>query len=325
MRHIERADSQFRPKSFTLLPLEVWNVLRGHAFACAFAVRATQKLRAEGGYLCPLLGSRFSLQGDSRMRRVIRLLFVLAIPVLTFGQNPPASDPQALSYAAQSIASLTGGNSISDVTLTGNVTWNGSGSDTGTATLLALGTGESNTNLSLTSGTRSEIRDAQTGIPLGKWINPDTTSGYFASQNCWTDAVWFFPALGSLAAGPNVVLSYIGQEIRNGGTVQHIQSYVYDPNWPSGVTPSDQQLSTLDFYLDANTLLPVALTFNAHPDNNANTNLLIEVDFSNYQNVSGPMVPMHIQKYTQGNLLLDLTLSGAAFNSGLPLSDFIIN
>jgi len=88
-----------------------------------------------------------------------------------FAQNPPVSDPKALAFAAQSIAALIGGNAISDVTLTGSVTWNGT--DMGTATLRALGTGESRMDLTLSSGTRTEIRDVQTGIPLGQWINPD--------------------------------------------------------------------------------------------------------------------------------------------------------
>lgn len=239
------------------------------------------------------------------------------------GQNAPASDPQALAYAAQSMAAVTGSTNISDVTLTGSVTWNGT--DSGTATLEALGTGESRMDLALSSGTRTEIRDAQTGVQLGQWINPNNASGPFASQNCWTDAVWFFPALGSLAVGPNVVLSYIGQETRNGGTVQHIQSYVYDPNWPSGVTPSDQQLSTMDFYLDPTTLLPVAITFNAHPDNDATSSLSIEVDFANYQTINGIAVPMHIQRYQQGTLMVDVTVSGASFNTGIPLSVFMVN
>jgi hypothetical protein len=180
-------------------------------------------------------------------------------------------------------------------------------------------------DLTLTSGTRTEIRDAQTGIPLGQWFAPNNASGYFASQNCWTDAVWFFPAMGSLAAGPNVVLSYIGQTTWNGESVQHIQSYVYQANSSSVPSPTPQQLSTIDFYLDATTLLPSAITFSAHPDNNASTNLLIEIDFSNYQNIGGVVVPMQIQKYQQGNLVVNLVLSGASFNTGLSLSIFAIN
>jgi len=152
----------------------------------------------------------------SRLSTRLFLAIFLLVPCAAFTQGQPASDPQALAYAAQSIAAMSGSTAISDVTLTGTVTWNGGSTDTGTATLRALGTGESRMDLALTSGVRTEIRDARTGVQLGQWLAPNNTSGYFASQNCWTDAVWFFPALGSLAAGPNVVLSYIGQETRNG-------------------------------------------------------------------------------------------------------------
>lgn len=253
---------------------------------------------------------------------VVSLASIFATSPL-YTQNSPASDPQASSFAAQSIAALTGGMPISDVTLTGTVTWNGT--NTGNATLRALGTAESRMDIVFSSGTRTEIRDAQTGVAIGQWTNPNGNTGAVAFQNCQTDAVWFFPALGSLTAGNNVVLAYIGQETRNGEAVQHIQSSVYDPNWPSGVIPTDQQLSTMDFYLDATTLLPVAITFNAHPDNSSTTNLLVEIDFSNYQSVSGSSVPMQIQKYLQGNLLSEMTISNVLLNSGLPLSTFAIN
>jgi hypothetical protein len=259
----------------------------------------------------------------SRLSTRLFLAICLLVPSTAFTQGQPASDPQALAYAAQSIAAMTGRTTISDVTLTGSVTW--TGTDTGTATLRALGTSESRMDLALSSGIRSEIRDAQTGAQLGQWINPDNSSGQFAFQNCQTDAVWFFPALGSLSVGPNIVLSYIGQESRNGGTVQHIQSYVYQPNWPAGMSPTPQQLSTMDFYLDATTLLPVAVTFSAHPDSDATTNLLVEIDFANYQAISGAMVPMRIQRYSQGSLIVDVTVSGASFNSGIPLSVFAVN
>ena len=253
-------------------------------------------------------------------------LLILVGSTFLFSQNqPPTSDPQAVALASQSIAALTGGTAIGDVTLTGSVTWSGGAApETGTATLLASGTGESRMNLVLPSGTRTEIRDASTGEPQGQWIAESGASGLFASQNCATDAAWFFPALGSLVAGPNVVLIYVGQETRNGAAVQHIQSYVYQANSP-GVSPSPQQLSTMDFYLDVTTLLPVAITFNAHPDNNAGTNLPVEVDFSGYQVLNGGMVPTHIQRSLQGNVLVDITVTGAFFNTGLPLSDFAIN
>ena len=253
----------------------------------------------------------------------VTLIVMALLACCASAQNQPPSDPQAVAYAAQSIAALVGSTPISDLTLTGNVTWNGGVSGTGTATLRALGTSESRMDLALTSGTRTEIRDAQTGTLIGKWLNPNNSSGMFAYQNCQTDAMWFFPALGSLAAVRNVVLSYIGQETRNGEAVQHLQSYLYQPNQLPG--PSSQQLSAMDFYLDATTFLPAAVTYNDHPDNDADTNLLVEVDFSNYQTVSGVLVPMHIQKYQQGNLTVDVVVTSASFNTGLSLSIFTVN
>lgn len=250
------------------------------------------------------------------------LLCMVSTASILVGQNPPASSPQALNYAARSMAALTRGAMIADVTLSGNVTWNGS--ETGTATLRASGTGESRVDLALTSGTRTEIRDVQNDAPVGRWSNPDHRSGRIAFQNCWTDAAWFFPALGSLAARPNAVLAYIGQEARNGASVQHLRSHVDQADWPKGLLPTPKQLSTMDFYLDATTFLPVAVTFNAHPDNDAMKDLLIEVDFSDYQAMSGVLVPTHIQRYSQGNLLVDITVTSASFNTGVPLSIFTV-
>lgn len=256
------------------------------------------------------------------IRPIVFLGVCLGLSSVASAQNqPPASDPQAVAYAAQSVAAISGTTAISDVTLTGNGTWNNT--DTGAATLRALGTGESRMDLASTSGTRTEIRDASTGVSKGEWVSPTGESGSIAYHNCATDAVWFFPALGSLSAGPNTVLSYIGQENRNSATVQHLQSYIFAAGRSRGV--SWQQLSTMDFYLDAATLLPVAITYNAHPDNDATTNLAVEVDFSNYQTINGIAVPMHVQRYLQGSLLVDVTVSTASFNTGLTPSTFAIN
>jgi len=254
-------------------------------------------------------------------RSCVWLVVLLLVSAATKAQNAPPSDPQALNLAVQSVTAMTGGSVIADVTLTGTVTWNGA--DTGNVTLTALGVNESRVDMALTTGTRTEIRDSQTGTPVGQWFAPGNTSGYIAFQNCWTDAVWFFPILGSLAAGPNVVLTYIGQETHNGQSVQHLQSSLY----PSGQFPSPtpQQLSIMDFYIDSSTFLPEAIVFNVHPDADANTNLLVEVDFSNYQTVNGISVPMRIQKFLQGSLIVDIAVSGAAFNTGVPLSTFTIN
>jgi hypothetical protein len=59
--------------------------------------------------------------------------FGFGVPLIVFlvsvgtAHNPPQSNPQAVTFAYQSIVTLTGGNAISDVTLTGSVTWSSTG------------------------------------------------------------------------------------------------------------------------------------------------------------------------------------------------------
>jgi hypothetical protein len=115
-------------------------------------------------------------------------------------------------------------------------------------------------------------------------------------------------------------VSYIGQETRAGAAVQHLH-FAFQPAVadPTGLL---QGLGVEDVYLDASTYLPVALTFNTHPDNDAGTNKPVEIDFSNYQQVNGSQIPFHIQKFLNGSLFLDVTIQSAVLNSGLPQSDF---
>ncbi len=250
--------------------------------------------------------------------------FVLAVVVLSniaAAQGSYASSPQAVSVVERSMLALTGGNPVKDVTLAGSVIWNGS--DTGSASLKARAQGASRIDLVLPSGMRTEIRDASTGVPLGWWITPKNVSGEVSSHNCLTDPVWFFPALSFLAGSANVAFSYVGQEDRNGVMVDHLQSTIVPPEQLSDASQSD--LSKVDYYLDSGTFLPVAFTFNVHPDDDQNTNLRVEVDFSNYQTIAGVAVPMHIQRRQQGALIVDIVLTTATFNTNLPLSTFSIN
>jgi len=138
-------------------------------------------------------------------------------------------------------------------------------------------------------------------------------------------ASWFFPALSSLSGvDPSVVLKYVGLENRSGTSVQHLQSYRYVPAKLASTSTLLQQQSTVNFYLDTSSSLPVSTTFNVHPDDDSSVSLTIEVDFSTYQLSDGAQIPMHIQRYMQGGLVLDLVVTGISLNSGLQDSSFTI-
>jgi hypothetical protein len=258
---------------------------------------------------------------------LLALLFAAFLPNATQAQKTaatPTSDPQAVTLANQSFSALVGRTQINDVTLTGTIVRTaGSDVGTGTVTLKALGTSQSRLDMSLSDGQHSEIRNLSNGSPQGLWIAANNSAHSAANHNSMTDAAWFFPALTILSQASNTTLlfTYVGQETRNGNSVQHIRA---SQNISSSVDPSGliQALSTEDIYLDASSLLPVALTFNAHPDSNALANIPVEVGFSNYQVVNGVKIPFRIQELFNGTLFLDVTVQSAAVNSGLTNADF---
>lgn len=257
------------------------------------------------------------------------LLALLAFPTLAqTNTQAVASDPQAVALATKAFAALTGGAQIQDVSLSGSANRvAGADEETGTVILKALGATYSELNLNLSGGVRSEVRTAPGGVPQGSWTAPNGSVNPFAQHNCLTDAAWFFPALSALSqlSNPNLIAKYIGQETRGQEAVQHLQLFLTLPVTTSDPSGLYSTLTTEDLYLDASSFLPVALKFSAHPDNNALANIPVEVDFSNYQSVSGIQVPFRIQKLLNGSLFLDITVQSAVLNSGLTDADFAAN
>jgi hypothetical protein len=285
-------------------------------------------------------------------------LLILAVPLSaqqpTSTAPPPTSDPQAVALVQRSLAALTGGIAITDVTLTGSAhRIAGSDDETGTATFEATSAGDSRVDLSFASGNRIEIRNhsamplpgslppgvpasvAQTPQPIGEWVGSDGAPHATANHNIMTPAPWFFPALAleEIATSQNYVLSYIGSETHNGAAALHISAYEQFPvsaqSAPAGPTSSGppiaqviQRLTRMDLYLDPTSLVPVALDFNQHPDNNALIDLPVEIRFSGYQAMNGLAVPTQIERYLNDVLILDLHFNNATFNSGLSATSF---
>jgi hypothetical protein len=257
-------------------------------------------------------------------------------------QQPSAQTIQAGSVLQASLKSLTGGASISDVTISATAhRIVGADDQTGTATLTAMAAGESKLRLSLLSGvfveTRTPVGNPPAGspagavVPAGGWSGPDGVTHGMVAHNLMTDATWFLPAftINKLAGSTGFVASYIGQETREGQQVLHLSAS--QQYWPSSggqaliqVPPLIQQMSQMDLYLDPTTLLPVALAFYVHPDNNFNADIPSEVRYSDYRSVNGVQVPFHVQRYLNNSLILDLNFETVAFNSGLNVTSFAI-
>ena len=259
-----------------------------------------------------------------------RIVFVFALTlclVLTASAQQTAA-PQAIQILQSASTALIGKSSpVTDITLTGTARRiAGSDDETGTATLKALAVGASRMDLSLSSGTRTEIMNVA-AAPVGSWSGPDGVSHPIADHNLLlVDPAWFFPLFPiSRGLATGYVVTYIGPETRNGQAVQHIAiAQTFTTQTPAGV-PSLSSLSQMDFFLDATTLLPAAVAFNIHPDNDEGRDFPIEVQFSNYQTVNGVQIPFHIQKFLNNGLILDLQFSSAAINTGLTATQFAVS
>jgi hypothetical protein len=244
------------------------------------------------------------------------VLLSLTFISVSFGQTPGV---QSASIVAQETAVLCPQGPITDVLLTGTASWSmSSDNQTGQVTLKARARGQSRIDLALGNGSRSEIRINDPLSPQyetlanGQW----TTR---AVHNSWVDANWFFPALSALVVGP-------GNSFGLGSTSAYqVYSQFQTTNQKPAINSQIQTLSTVLYDLDSTSQLPAAVHFFTHPDENMLANIPVDVVFSNYQLVSGVQVPFRIQRYFNGTLQLDITLSSVTVNPGLTDSDFGTN
>jgi hypothetical protein len=247
------------------------------------------------------------------------------------GQQASGTLSQASLYLQKSYSQLVGNTSISDITLMGSVRRvAGSDDETGSAMLKAAANGSSRLDFSFASGNSSEISSLFAASPVGSWSGPDNAPHALAFHNLLAETAWFSPNLvvarrllpTALPAGNTFIATYIAHETLNGQAVEHIAVSQSAPFPDAPGVPTFTHLSQVDLYLDSTTLLPAAISFNLHPDNNALLDLPVQVLFSDYRSVSGIQVPFRVQKFLNNSLILDLQFNSVAVNSGFSASSF---
>jgi hypothetical protein len=247
------------------------------------------------------------------------LIAILFVPLMALGQSGvPVASQSAIQ--AQEIAALCPQGPITDVQLTGTASWTmGSDNLSGQVSLKARASGQSRIDLALGSVTRSEIRINDPGNPLYETLEAGQWTTH-AIHNSLVDANWFFPAVSALVVGSQngFLLGTISDPI-------HIYSQFQVGNQKPAVSSEVQSLSSALYDLDPASHLPTALHFLTHPDDNLLTNIPIDVLFSDYRVVSGVQVPFRIQRFLNGTLQLDITISSVSINPGLTDSDFATN
>jgi hypothetical protein len=260
--------------------------------------------------------------------RVARILFFGCFVFLPSAQSNSHQasgavqrDSAALTLTTLSVQALLGNQNLTDATLQGTANYTaGSDAETGSFTLELKGNNESKLVMNLSGGTRQEIRKFQAGV----WVGPDGQHYPMALHNCWIDASSLLPAFTLTAALSNsqTAALYLGQTTINGASADHLQFSQLVAGQGQAMTTQIQQLSAIEVYLDATSHLPIALAFNAHPDDNLRLSFPVQIQFSAYQRFGGIQAPTHVQKFLQGTLTLDLTVTSVATNTGISDTDF---
>lgn len=286
------------------------------------------------------------------MHRVCCALAILgALPGWLYGQAPTSNNPSTTDQGPvilqQTLAALTAGPPITDVTLRGSVTVTlsnvsspGPGVSTvpqittksAAITLIAVGDGQSELAFTWPSGGSTDLRSSIGGVPAEITTGSNGTVRHPVTDGpvpaLTPHAAWFFPAF-SIAAecGSTYTGSYIGDEIRNGAAVKHLEVWQL-PSDASLDPAALKHFTRHDLYIDPSSFLPIAAVFNArvYPADPKLRPVLPqiltvpqEIRYSDYRLVQGWLVPFHLEVFINNSPYMDIQISGAALNKGLSL------
>jgi hypothetical protein len=215
---------------------------------------------------------------------------------------------------------FSGGNVVHQVQLSGNASWHvGDINDTGTAALSAATSGSAQLQLFLSSsGSRTEQQSGQ-GMSLAcTWSGADGVAHPIDPGNCWRPVTWISPPL---SLQPSLLPSYLGAVDLGSGTVglstttyRHLQCQLVLPGLTGTLAGDIMRRSTADLGLDPTSFLPAVLSYSIRPDNGAPIPIAIEIRYANYQAINGVQIPFTIQRYVNGSLQLEITISSAQVN-----------
>jgi len=242
----------------------------------------------------------------------------MVLLALIFGAVISAKSQTTQAVLAKAAAAFSQAKPVNGITLNATAEWiAGSDDETGNATLTANADGSYSLRLQLAQSSRTE---AQTSFASGQtcsWSGTDAVSHPVAAQNCMGSMAWFLPAaslFGNLQ--PSTVSTSV--ESSTAGAASSFLDIQQQRTPPAAFTSDGAalltHLSVVDLYLDPASFLPTGLAFNIHPDDNAASDIPVQVIFTNYQTINGVSIPFRIQRYFNGTLQLDLTVTLASTN-----------
>jgi hypothetical protein len=244
------------------------------------------------------------------------LLFCTAASYSAHSQTATSQTPSPSTFSQQAEAAVSGGKSFSVVNLTATAEWTaGSLHELGTAQLTANADGSTSVQLDLGKASRKEAQTKIDGSRTCSWADGTGISHVIRGSNCFIAIPWYAPNLFTQATSglPASLRTTDHGIVSRQNVTLHQISYFLQPNGvESSSSNSITTLSTVDVFYDPKTLLPASLEYSIHSDNDDSKNIPVSVVFSNYQAVSGVMLPFRIEKSVNHTLQLKLDVSNAS-------------
>ena len=255
-----------------------------------------------------------------RFAVLILLLLTSPFTVRCYAQTPTSIAPTTAGAVLSGAShAFSNGVPVHGVTLKGTANWiAGSDNENGSVTLVANADGSYQITLELAQSSRTETQTAFAQGQQCMWSGSDGVAHVASAHNCLLPVAWFLPevALFGNQQPPSVATILMGNstDAQNPGVDIRQQQSIAPEYVSADMTTLYTHLTAVDIYYAPATYLPVSLFYATHPDANAATDIPVRVEFSNYQTVGGITVPFRIQRYVNGVLALDITISAVTWS-----------
>lgn len=256
---------------------------------------------------------------------------ILALCISTLASTSPGTaryqsttsavprDAKATSLLQQSISSM-GGSAPTDSTATGTITYvAGSLAETGTVEILTRGTGQTLEQIVTPHVNRTIVYSQfQASVTNGGTTQPLPLESVATSQT----ADFPLPFLVGMYNNPDIAIQYVGEDVLNGVSVQHLRLWNTFNSQP--FLQSLAPLTTRDIWLDSTSSLPTQVAYECRATTNVNVTIPVSVSYSSYQTVGGSAYPSSITISVNGTPSITATIQNIKFNTGVTDSNFPI-
>lgn len=253
-------------------------------------------------------------------------ILTFAVVLISFAAGPSMAqvqqDAQAVSVLSSAYQAMGGSNvsSIQDTHTTVLVTeTDGSGNSLPPESVTIETSGQNVNMQNPNSGVVVIVNAAQTQMSIAS----SSGTNVMSSLSLGNAGITHLPVFSVLAqwSNPQVILQYVGLEQIGSENVHHIRmQQPFSQN--IGLGNYDQPL---DLYIDTQSFFLVKMLYVQRAPSDLTIAVQVEADYSNYQQMSGIMVPMGVTYVTNGSGTIFQAVSSFAINQGTQPNDFVVS